>query len=74
MKPLIPSRADYDSFTRTFGVNIRKFWSNFLGLDIIAFDEYLKTPDGVSTKEHIKKTYGPEAVKLVERLLNIRNV
>lgn len=35
-------------------------------LDVILLDKLIKTPDGVSTKEHIKTTYGEFALRVVE--------
>ena len=57
-------------FQSYFGVGLPKYWSPIFGFDVVGFDEYLKTPDGVSTADYIKKTYGHEAMILVKGLLS----
>lgn len=38
-------------------------------LDVMYFDTLLKTPSGVSCKDHIKSNYGDKALKLVTKLM-----
>ena len=44
------------------------FFYNELGFDLIMFDDWLKTPDGTSTEEFIRKKHGEAAVVLVRSL------
>lgn len=37
--------------------------------DIIAFDKWLKTPDGISTKEYLKQRYSIQAQRLIQKLI-----
>ena len=53
----------------TFGVQLGKFYRPIYGFDIIAFDEWLGVPDGVSTADYVAKEYGADAVVLVKALL-----
>lgn len=45
------------------------FIVNQYALDIISFDKFLKTPDGISMRDHIKQIYGQTATNLVEFLI-----
>jgi hypothetical protein len=56
-------------FENTFKLKFDNYFSNLLGFDIVKFDEDIKTPDGISTKDFINKTYGNEAVKLIQNLI-----
>lgn len=63
-------------FLKIFGKSLDMFYDYkmwvLLGtkcLDVFKFDDFLKTPDGVSTYNHIKKTYGEEALRLVKKLM-----
>ena len=57
------------SFQKHFGTNIGKFWDVFTGLDVVKLDQFLRTPDGKSTREWIVETRGEDAAKLVEVLI-----
>lgn len=57
-------------FERVFKVKFDDYFDNFLGFDIVRFDEeIICAPDGISTRDHIQTCYGAEAVKLIEVLL-----
>lgn len=58
-----------DEFRLTFGVVLHKFMSPITGFDIVRFDEFLRTPDGISTRDYINQKYGNKAVELIERLI-----
>lgn len=58
-----------DEFRRTFGVMLQKFMSPITGFDIVRFDEFLGTPEGISTRDYINRKYGSKAVGLIERLI-----
>ncbi len=57
-------------FSRTFGISIGKFWNIITGFDVIAFDEWLQTPDGTSTSDYLDQKYGEDARKLIEFLIS----
>lgn len=56
-------------FEEIFRVPFRRFFNIMSGFDIVAFDDYLETPNGISTKQHIEAVYGAEAVALIENLI-----
>ena len=58
-----------EKFKRTFGVSLQKFWDPMIGFDVFKFDKWVKTPDGVSCRAHVVKTYGRDAVDLIELLI-----
>ena len=58
-------------FRREFNVTIQRFWDIQTGFDIVKFDEWLKVPDGVSTREFIFQKFGSNAVLLVETLIKL---
>ena len=47
------------------------FWSPLYGFDVVKLDDRLKTPDGVSMREHLRKTHGDKAVEYVEALMKL---
>jgi hypothetical protein len=57
-------------FESTFNLKFDNYFSNLLGFDIVKFDEDIKTPDSISTKDFISKTYGDDAVKLIQNLIS----
>lgn len=63
--------SEYNNFIKIFGVNLKYYWNMFWGFDIIKFDELLETPDGVSTKDFVKKKYGIEGCECIERLIKV---
>ena len=61
--------ASAESFYRIFNVSLENFWSNITGFDVVKFDEELiKPPDGKSTADVVKETYGADALAFVEGL------
>ncbi len=66
-------RQVYDKFQaeffRVFHIPLQRYWSNLLGFDIIAFDDFLHTPTGLSLKERVERQYGEEALHLIEAIL-----
>ena len=58
-----------EKFRRTFGVALHKFMSPLVGFDIVRFDEFLGTPEGISTRDYINRKYGIKAVELIEKLI-----
>jgi hypothetical protein len=64
----IPTPQVQKRFYEIFGKPVNQFW-NIAGFDIVKFDEFLLTPDGVSTEQFIRDNYGAGAVELVRGLL-----
>ena len=56
-------------FKRIFGISMRGFMDFMTGFDIVKFDDWLKTRDGMSTADCLKERYGDEAHDLVKRLI-----
>lgn len=65
-------KRNYDPFRNIFKVKLSVFWiNNLLGFDIVKFDEYIETPDGVSMSEHIEQVYGEVAHAIVSDLIGV---
>lgn len=59
-----------DEFKRTFGRSIGPYMDKLTGFDVIKFDdEIVKPPDGKSTADAIRETYGEAAVTLIRNLI-----
>lgn len=58
-------------FRKYFGTGTHTYLNPFTGFDVIAFDEKLGTPDGVSTAEFIEQKHGAEAVALCLALISL---
>ena len=58
-----------DVFRRIFGKQLIGFWDNLTGLDVIAFDNFIKPEENESTYTAIERKYGQEAVNLVKNLI-----
>ena len=58
-------------FRRIFGVGMWQFMDFLMGFNIVKFDDWLKTPDGVSTADYLTKKYGREACDLVKELIGV---
>lgn len=60
-------------FHAIFGVPLHHFYekgaSIITGFDVVKFDEFIKTPDGTSTNDHITAVYGERALELVHSLI-----
>ena len=57
-------------FRTIFGMALPTYIDAFLMFDVIKFDEDLRVPDGISTKNFVKHKYGVDAVALVEELIS----
>ena len=63
-------KAQYGAeFQQVFGVPLYRFMHPLLGFDIVAFDKWLETPDGISTRDYLLKTKGQAAVTLICSLI-----
>jgi len=66
----IYSAAIAKAFRATFKLGISGFIKRgpIIYFDIIKFDKWLRTPDGISTKDYLTQKYGAKASKFVERI------
>ena len=61
---------DYKSkFQEVFGITLSNFMDPITGFKIVEFDQYIKTPDGISTRDYLLRNSGEETVKLIEILI-----
>lgn len=51
------------------GLLLEDYINVITGFDICQFDKDIKTPRNTSLKDHLTKTYGENAAKLVESLI-----
>jgi len=56
-------------FLHTFNVSLFKFMHPLFGFDVINFDKWLQTPDGISTSDYLKQEYNERAESLITELL-----
>jgi len=74
-KELLLSEQTRYVFRKTFGKDIRDFFRptllaiGMIDFDIIAFDEWLKVPDGISTRDFLIKNYSQETADFIKGLL-----
>ena len=70
---VIAARKKYDNnylkFQSIFNIPLKNYWDKLFAFDVIGFDKFLETPDGVSTHDWILQKYGQNAVNLVLDLL-----
>lgn len=60
-----------EAFRQLFGVDLREYWDNFTGFDVIKFDEQLVKPQSnQSTAMAVRERWGQEAVDLCLALIN----
>ena len=62
-------RDNRDKFRRVFGVDLVKFMHHITGFDVVAFDSWLKVPDGESTEGFITRKYGKDITEWVRKEL-----
>lgn len=72
-KETLLSKAIRDKFYLYFKTSIMLFIHPIIGtdvimFDIIMFDKWLRTPEGVSTKDYIKEKFGLKASLFIERI------
>lgn len=58
-----------NEFQRIFGLRLGDYLNPIFGFDICKFDEDIKTPDNISTKDFILSKFGDNAVKFIEQLI-----
>jgi len=61
----------FTKFQETFGRSLRDFWeNNYLGFDCVKFDdEVVKSNDGESTHDAIKRQWGDAALYMIKQLM-----
>lgn len=60
------THREAEIFFSYFGVPIKQFLCPITNtLDVIKFDEFLKVPKGISTRQFIEQRYGLAAVNFV---------
>jgi len=57
-----------DEFRKVFGVELRGYWDNVTGFDIVKFDADFIPPKECA-KEHIQKRFGQAGVNLILKLI-----
>ena len=63
-------KAQYGAeFQQVCGVPLHRFMHPLFGFGVVAFDEWLGTPDGISTHDYLLKTKGQAAVTLIYNLI-----
>lgn len=58
------------AFKRVFGVSVMKFWEPLFGFDVVAFDLWAETPDGVSCNDHVEHKFGNGSAALIKSLID----
>lgn len=66
-----PDGLDALRFIIIFNVSLWDYWDALTGFNIIGFNDFLKVPDGTSTRHFLEHSYGSEAMVLIERLINL---
>ena len=68
---MIPEKTLTD-FQDIFNTRLCKFYNPVTGFDVIAFDRFIGTPDGISMEQWIKREYGERGLNLIVDLLKVR--
>lgn len=58
-----------NAFNSVFNLDLADYIDAVTGFDICQFDSDIKTPRGISLKDHLTKKYGENVAKLVEGLI-----
>ncbi|MHA2329749.1 MAG: hypothetical protein ACXACR_14635 [Candidatus Hodarchaeales archaeon] len=65
-------RKNAREFKHIFGINLKPYWDNITGFDIVRFDEeFIKSPDGLSMEDVIKDKYNEIGVSIIKSLLGV---
>lgn len=56
-------------FKKIFGKSVLDFWCHITGFDVIKFDKWAQTPDGVSCSDHVEKKFGKGAASIVRAMI-----
>jgi hypothetical protein len=68
-KKELSAETTITKFKEFFGRSLMQFVDPvFNSFDIIAFDKWLMTPDGISTKDFLTQKYGEDASKFIEHI------
>jgi hypothetical protein len=57
-----------NQFNRVFGVQLKEFWHNIMGFDLLAFDDWLNAGDR-SIKDAVEEQFGDEGVTLIAKII-----
>ena len=75
-KEYFTSKQTMAKFEVMFGISLLQFRDTTMyfmlgrySFDVIGFDKWLKTPDGISTSDYVTKRFGVEACKFVRQLI-----
>ena len=61
----------HEVFKQEFNINLLDYWSMVTGFDLIRFDEeFLKTPQGISTRDYVTKIYGSYVSDILEAIIH----
>ena len=57
-------------FKAVFGKSVLDFWCPLTGFDVVKFDKWAETPDGVSCNDHIEKKFGKGSASVIKALID----
>lgn len=61
-------------FLQVFKVRLKTFWlGNLLGLDIIAFDQFIQPEENESCLDATRRRFDQEGVDIIRELLGMKN-
>lgn len=61
--------ANVDKFFEIFRQPLSKYWSAYLGFDVLNFDKFIQPKDDETTYQAIGSRYGQAAVEMIQSLL-----
>ena len=63
-------RMKSQEFLNTFKISLDVFWDKLTGLDVIAFDEWIKPRENENTNQAITRLYGSKGMEIIDFLVN----
>lgn len=71
-KRQLHSQSAKDRFMLYFNAEIEQFIGGWMDtFDIIKFDKWIRTPDGISTAQHLEQAYSKEASDFIRWLISL---
>ena len=68
----MPSARERNEFRRLFKADLSKYYAHpVLGFDVVKFDDEIVKSGTQSVRAAILQTWGPDAVRLIQDLLNV---
>jgi hypothetical protein len=61
-------------FAEVFKVRMGRFMHPLFGFDVIAFDDWVRVPEGVSLHDEILKRWGREAEELICQIVGVKTL